>query len=258
MLTVTIRGLHVNKPIQRSRAHSSIAVWWLRSASVPLSAAAVLDHSEFSRFKSFRCAGSARDYLAAHVVTRVALAEKLSTRPEQVVFTRSGVHSKPYVSGFDIHFSLSHSHGLGLAAISEVGPVGIDSEYRGRPYSEQLLRRILANNESCAIPDNPGVASNMLLSKWTQKEAVLKALGTGLAIDPRELIVAEDCAVLFPSRPNEVQLSMWCENFCIGYDHICAMASTVPFPDSQINCIEVTPELIRRSIESLWYSTVED
>lgn len=218
-----------------STAESPLTVHWTHSASVSPSAVTMLDPRERSRLDAFRDGGAARDYLAAHTVARCAIAKKLMIRPEHVVFSRPTNGRRPFVPDSGIHFSLSHSRGLGAVVISDVGPVGIDSEHRERAYSERLFRRILADVEtSRALHDAETAAKHFLLT-WTRKESILKALGTGLTIDPKELVVTSRAVTLFSGSADEVQLPMRTESFVIEGDHICAVASSAPFTDVNVH-----------------------
>lgn len=82
-------------------------------------------------------------------------------------------HGKPVVVGGNGPFiSLSHAHGLAFAVSSD-RPVGIDAE----ALTRQKSRRTLTNN---ALPGRGDP-----LRRWTVCEAVLKADGRGLRVDPR-------------------------------------------------------------------------
>ncbi|MGN6721902.1 MAG: 4'-phosphopantetheinyl transferase family protein [Marmoricola sp.] len=77
-------------------------------------------------------------------------------------------HGRPFADGV-VSLSLSHSGGLTLAATAET-LVGIDHE----PIGTVLQRDVVAH------PSESGDA----LQLWVRKEAVLKATGLGLQIDP--------------------------------------------------------------------------
>ncbi|MQX38405.1 4'-phosphopantetheinyl transferase family protein [Roseospira navarrensis] len=87
-------------------------------------------------------------------------------------------------------FSLSHTHGLAACMVS-LGPwpdgaeLGVDAEWRHRPAlsAGRLARRFFHPDEFAAVSARPqGPARHdLFLTLWTRKEAVLKALGLGIA-----------------------------------------------------------------------------
>lgn len=70
-----------------------------------------------------------------------------------------------------------------MCVVAECGAVGIDVE-RLRPWTELAD---MASMVSYSSPDN----ARELLSLWTRKEALAKAIGTGLPDDVRTLRVPE-------------------------------------------------------------------
>jgi 4'-phosphopantetheinyl transferase len=87
-------------------------------------------------------------------------------------------------------FSLSHTRGLAACMVS-LGPwpagaeLGVDVEWMGRATlpAARLARRFFHPDEAAALESVPrGPARHRLfLTLWTRKEAVLKALGLGIA-----------------------------------------------------------------------------
>ena len=90
-----------------------------------------------------------------------------------------------------VYVSLSRAEGRLALAVTSAGPVGIDLESvaaLGRaPVADALVS--VAETRALAAVD-PAEAGAALVSTWTAKEAVLKAAGTGLRVDPRELTIA--------------------------------------------------------------------
>jgi len=79
--------------------------------------------------------------------------------------------------------SISHAANVAIAAVGHEGRVrvGIDVE-RVEYRSPSFLREAFTSDEIAALPSGPGREVAVALS-WSVKEAVLKALGTGLSLD---------------------------------------------------------------------------
>ncbi len=84
--------------------------------------------------------------------------------------------------------SRSGTAGLAAAAVAEWGSVGVDVErIDAGVVDESLLDVVLHPQERAARPADE--LGRRFFSLWTRKEAVLKALGTGLMVSPRTIAV---------------------------------------------------------------------
>lgn len=131
----------------------------------------------------------ARGYL------RHILSHYLNSTPEQIVFNY-GAQGKPEIAGSGLEFNLSHSHDRAVYGISATYPIGIDVEHiRELPYL-QLVDRFFSPTES-AIFHNlpPSEYQAAFFHAWTQKEAYLKADGTGLTTPLDRIEVSIDPSV---------------------------------------------------------------
>ena len=120
-------------------------------------------------------------------------------------------HEKPFLKEYpDIHFSISHCKEAVGCLVSE-HPCGLDIECIGRA-KDSLVRYTMSPEEVEQIYADtcPDIAFTRL---WTQKEAVLKLLGTGLTDDLHH--------VLAPERLKGIRLQT-IENPYRGY--VCSMA----------------------------------
>ena len=118
-------------------------------------------------------------------------------------------HGKPYIiikneklkikNVEGLHFSLSHCKEGVCCAISD-RPVGIDIESANRKISDSVIRYSMNEGEQALIreSDNP---QRTFLRLWTQKEAVLKRLGTGIRDDMRDIL--SDYTYTIETRENE-------------------------------------------------------
>lgn len=98
-----------------------------------------------------------------------------------------------------VEFNLSHSGPRALLAFARQLPLGVDLE-RGerRVDPDEIARRFFDADEADALGRLPAEARRRtFLQLWTRKEAVLKALGRGLAfgLDRLAFAVADDGGV---------------------------------------------------------------
>mgnify|MGYP003734360531 CR=1 FL=1 len=103
----------------------------------------------------------------------------------------SAEHGKPFVVGHpDLAVSSSTAGHLTLVALTTAGALGVDIEEVAATDFEGFDDVALEPSE-CAHLD--GLTAQPLLHArarlWTRKEAILKATGHGLAIDPRSVQV---------------------------------------------------------------------
>ncbi len=79
-----------------------------------------------------------------------------------------------------LHFSISHSHGLSMIAVTRVAPVGVDIEQlRAVPNAETILRRFFTHEEIETIltDDNRDLR---FIQAWTRSEARVKVRGASI------------------------------------------------------------------------------
>ena len=112
---------------------------------------------------------------------------------------------KPYCKNLPLQFSLCHTDGLILVAVSDL-PCGIDAEKSDRVISDAVARRFL-KLDSATIKD------------WTRYESVGKMIGCGVPYDPEELDLSS-CYSRIYSEP-------------IGYT-VCCASSANDFPNQII------------------------
>jgi len=104
-----------------------------------------------------------------------------------------GEHGKPFAPALaDLDFNLSHAGTDVLLAFARAQPLGVDLERVDRRLAVgPLARRFFAAEEAAALARVPAtVQQSAFMQLWTQKEAVLKALGQGLAFGLHRLAFA--------------------------------------------------------------------
>lgn len=153
--------------------------------------AGLLPPEELARARRFRGEDLARRFRRAHAALRILLARELGCAPAAVPIL-SAAGRKPRLPGSDVCFNLSHSQNLAAIVIARGREAGIDVEVRGRELGDvcALAERAFHPREAAALKSLPERGrEEAFLRLWTVREALLKAMGTGLAA-PREMIDA--------------------------------------------------------------------
>jgi 4'-phosphopantetheinyl transferase len=152
---------------------------------------AALSGDERARAGRFHRASDRECYVAAHALLRQALSRLADVPPERWRF-RSEARGKPEVAGpeaaLGLRFSLSHTRGFAVCAVSHGIPLGVDVEHAGRTPPPRIAAKTLAPAERAALEalpeeERPG----RFFEYWTLKEALLKGLGLGLTYAPERL-----------------------------------------------------------------------
>jgi 4'-phosphopantetheinyl transferase len=147
---------------------------------------AVLDRPERDRADRFLRPADRARYVASHAALRRILAEPLDCDPAEIRFA-TGAGGKPALAGSAqgaLNFNLSHSGARALIGLAPAAAIGVDVELI-RPISDagQIARTHFAADEASsllALP--PDEIECVFYGLWTRKEAVVKALGTGLSL----------------------------------------------------------------------------
>ncbi|MFT2817872.1 4'-phosphopantetheinyl transferase family protein [Leifsonia sp. A12D58] len=124
-------------------------------------------------------------------------------------------HGKPYViaprrdDGAPIQVSLSRAGGQAAVAVTAGNPIGLDIEEPAALTRASIDAAALHLAEQAALlaaPDSERDDIRTLL--WCAKEAVLKATGWGLAVDPSELefALAADGQLTLETWPSSLEL----------------------------------------------------
>jgi len=144
-----------------------------------------LASEERKRASEFRFDDPRRRYVIARGALRRLLGTYLNSHPSEIELTIDG-NQKPILAkqhaAADLHFNVSHSGDLAVIALALGCEVGIDVEkLRDVGHLEQIARRFFHRSETSAVLSAPEPARNRaFLRCWTAKEAILKALGTGI------------------------------------------------------------------------------
>lgn len=153
--------------------------------------AAFLSEQERESHFRFRRAEDRLDYAASHALFRLVAAWRLGLEPEAAANLAvrrrcsgcgSTEHGKPSIDGAEL--SLSRSHGTVMVAAGPDGsPLGADVEKIPAKIFPGFDEYAVAEGE-LPDPHGPGLSDGDRIRLWVAKEAVLKASGLGLSLEP--------------------------------------------------------------------------
>lgn len=83
-----------------------------------------------------------------------------------------------------MHASVARAAGLAIVAFTDVGPIGVDLEREDAAGFEGFAKTAMH-------PDERASTTVERTRLWVRKEAVLKATGQGLGVDPRTVRMSE-------------------------------------------------------------------
>jgi 4'-phosphopantetheinyl transferase len=114
----------------------------------------------------------------------------------------------PAITGAELYVSVAHGGAWVAVAVTDVAPIGVDVEPVDRTLDvDGVAENVLAPAERDVFAEIAGddARRRAFLVWWTRKEAVLKATGDGLRLDPREVVLSGPGApprvVGFAGRP---------------------------------------------------------
>jgi 4'-phosphopantetheinyl transferase len=142
---------------------------------------------ELERAERFRLAEGRREFVAARGLLRTLLGLATESEPSAIRF-EVGRNGKPRLAeDRGIEFNVSHTHGAILIAISRGGSVGVDVERITERFADEAeLMEMARNSFPAEIADAVKRAEGRqrglaFFRAWTEREAVAKADGRGIA-----------------------------------------------------------------------------
>ena len=151
-------------------------------------AVARLDDAEQSRYDRFQHAPARRHFVLCRAALRSLLCAQLGCSNARLAFG-AAEGGKPFAlmdgRPIDVGFNVSHSGRHGLIALAPDGQVGVDVEERvPRRDFDRLIEAVFGPQERADLAAVTGDERIRLFFRlWTLKEALAKALGTGLSFD---------------------------------------------------------------------------
>jgi 4'-phosphopantetheinyl transferase len=204
-------------------------VWWaapVAPADAP-GLVALLDGHERERLHRFRRPADQARYLAAHALVRLVLAQEVGEPADALVFDRTcrcgAQHGKPVLPGGP-GFSLTHAGDLAGVAVHPDGEVGLDVE------QVRELADLAAMAAHVCSPQESATDATAFFTLWTRKEALLKAVGTGLAT-PMSAITVGPAGVLAWTGEDGPREPLWLADLRPAPGYHAAVAGTGARPE---------------------------
>lgn len=174
--------------------------------------------------------------LPAHDLLRAQAALFHGVPPDRIVLGHacprcgSDEHGRPFLLPTAIvrhpaHVSLARAGRLSVVVLTDAGPVGVDVEPAGAadfPGFDDVARH----------PDEHGTDATI---SWVRTEALLKAYGLGLAVDPRDVSIDAGGSVRWNS-PHEAPGPAWLRDLEVP-GHV---AAVVALPEHDVTGMSVT------------------
>lgn len=159
---------------------------------------ALLNEDERARASRFVYTHDRKNFVLAHGMKRKYLAEAMGISDPSILQFSAYSSGKPYLVDANIHFNLSHSHGISALAVSSQ-PCGIDIEAH-RPISQlpMLIEKTMTANEQSEIKRSSSPLK-AFMDRWVVKEAFLKLSGIGLGLPMASLCTESEIKGLHES-----------------------------------------------------------
>jgi 4'-phosphopantetheinyl transferase len=147
----------------------------------------ILFPAETVRMERLRRAEARRLFALSRILVRTTLSRYSFVSPEAWRFA-ANAYGKPLLDppkdSFSARFSLSHTGGLAVFAVTREIDVGADAERTDRAVDAfRLSRRFFSPEEAAHLQKlPPEESSEGFFHLWTLKESFLKALGRGFSL----------------------------------------------------------------------------
>ena len=155
-----------------------------------------LDHAERSRCNKY-APEPRRHFTLCRAALRSIICLEVECGNDDLSFGE-GAYGKPFtrIAGCEttLEFSVSHSGEFGLIAYAPSGRLGVDVEQiTPKRHLNSLIEAVMGPDERQELEEMPEqVRLHQFFRLWTCKEALVKALGTGLSTDVSSFQVPEN------------------------------------------------------------------
>jgi 4'-phosphopantetheinyl transferase len=192
----------------------------------------ILSKQELEQHRRFRLPEDGHRYLVSHALVRMALSKYIDIPPSKWVFSRTQ-RGRPEIANPGIpaiQFNLTHTVGLAGCVVTFSNACGIDAEKIAERHNHAgVAKKMFSDAESRELEQLVGQAYlEHFFTRWTLREAYVKALGIGISFPTRKLTftVNKDNSVEVSFHPDiEDQRDNWhFQLFKPTAEHIAALA----------------------------------
>ena len=130
--------------------------------------------------------------------------------------------------GSRLRFSVARGGDVTVLAVSMAAEIGVDVEpLRREPGQWALVREALTDREREDLPVGEEERAFEFLRAWVRKEALLKAAGVGLAVEPR-LVELKGCEIVSLPTGTSIRWEIRAANTLTGLDTATPVTFTTP------------------------------
>jgi len=147
----------------------------------------ILSKDEIQRYNCYKDRKAQYTFLISHISLRLILGKYCNFPPKKLEFEIKE-HGKPYLKRRDkLQFNLSHSIKKACIIVSDT-EVGIDIECI-RNFNYEEIINFFSDDERLIIYKQQNKKEKLInfFRIWTQKEALLKCIGTGLVENMKDI-----------------------------------------------------------------------
>jgi 4'-phosphopantetheinyl transferase len=165
-----------------------------------------LSREEKLRSDRFHFNADRNTYILGHGFLRYILSKKLSVNPVDLIL-KNDKNNKPGLIGNPYYFNLTHSREAFSFAVSRHVYVGIDIENAVQDIDIiPIINSYFGKEEKEFILGSGTDSHDKFFLLWTRKEALLKAIGTGIVNDLTQISVA--------AKRNKINKNIFLNDIC--------------------------------------------
>ncbi|TCS39451.1 4'-phosphopantetheinyl transferase [Paucimonas lemoignei] len=185
----------------REALRTELHVWVSHPEPLPLALLlerydSLLNDEERERCHRFHFEHDRQHFVAAHALSRLAIAHYLQCAPQELAFARHA-NGKPYLAAGSgqppLRFNLSHTRGMVACVMTQEHDCGIDVErVREMTHLDGVAETVFSERELDYLKRQSIDASsrlNAFFRLWTLKEAYIKATGLGMSAPLRQISI---------------------------------------------------------------------